>query len=198
MPRRAAVLVLCGLLGVAALVAARLQRARPGTPAPPPDHPSPMYLAFDQSEFTDRQTARFERVSQRGSVALGYEPTKEIFRASDLTVLATDEQVTAALVAMRAELVALAEGVGATITAGPSEAVGDRPIHVLRFAFAEVDVRAVRGFYFTYKIGAWVGAVDVLATRRTVDGKPGWVINCMVHEPEPAEPGAPLGPAGGK
>ena len=201
MRRRAWWLVLCGLLAVAALVAARWPRTRPGpgpAPAPAPDRPSPLYLAFDQVGFTERHAAQFRRVSESGAVALGYEPTREIFRASHMTVLATDAELAAALGAMRAELVALAEAAGAAITAGPSEAVGDRPIQVLRFSFREVDVDALRGFYFTYRLGPWAGAVDVFAAPRPVDGQPGWKIACMVHEPWPAEADAAATRAGGK
>jgi hypothetical protein len=199
MRRRAWLLVLGGLLVVAALVAARWPRTRPGPgPAAAPDRPSPLYLAFNPGGFTERHAARFERVSESGAVALGYEPTREIVRASHMDVLATDAELAAALGAMRAELVALAEAAGAAITAGPSEAVGDRPVNVLRFHFGQVDLRSLRGFYFTYRLGRWVGAVDVFAAREPVDGKPGWAIVCMVHEPWPAEAEAAAARAGGR
>ena len=183
--------VVLALEVVVGVFAPRLWPGGKGGAAPPiPDRPSPVWLGFDDRGFTDRHAARFERVSMRGSISLGYEPTKEIFRASHMEVLATDRELTAALGAMRADLLALATSAGAAVTAGPSNAVGERPIEVLRFHFREVDVAALRGFYFTYRVGPWTGAVDVFATPRLVDGKPGWAIVCIVHEPEPAKTGA--------
>ncbi|HUG66568.1 MAG TPA: hypothetical protein VMM76_02375 [Pirellulaceae bacterium] len=145
-----------------------------------------MYDAFDPGNLAEKHASRFDKTPRSTNVVtnITITPPGDYFKLFRIKGNIPDEGLDDVLSSLRTELSDLAKTSRVKLIHGPKNTMGDRPIHLLSVLFlgATVELKTLRGFYFTYEDGEIVGAVDTFAIRYVDENTRHWKIVCAVHE----------------
>jgi hypothetical protein len=152
---------------------------------------SALYRSFDPDRLRAKYGKAFAdsgKPSRSGSRRdLLVTPPGEHFTEFHVGGEIPEKQVKEILAALKAELTELARKSKVAFVQEPSDKVIERPLVIFAFlSGAEwLNLRSVRGSYFTYRAGKAQGAVEIIAARTDPRNPKQWSIYCAVHERQP-------------
>jgi hypothetical protein len=114
-------------------------------------------------------------------------PPGDVFTEFHLMGEIPEKQVKEILADLKTELIELAHKSKVKFVQEPSDKVLERPLVIFAFlsGVAWLDLKSVRGYYFTYQEGKFQGAVEIIAACTDPGNPKQWSIYGTVHERQP-------------
>jgi hypothetical protein len=149
---------------------------------------SALYRSFDPDKlrakygkaFVD-SGKQFESGSRRNLLVT---PPGDFFTEFHVSGEVPEKQVKEILGALKTELTELARKSKVVFVQEPTDKVIERPLVIFAFLSGAgwLDLRSVRGSYFTYRAGKVQGAVEIIAVCTDPRNPSKYSIYCAVHE----------------
>ena len=152
-----------------------------------PEH-SALYRSFDPDKVRAKYAKAYEdsgKPHQGGARRnLIVTPPGDHFTDFNLGGEIPEKQVNEILARLKADLIELARKSKVVFVQEPSDTLSERPMVIFAYLFGSewINLRTVRGSYFTYRAGKMEGAVEIIAVCTDPKNPNQSQISCTVHE----------------